>query len=439
MCPAEGKTCNKCGRRNHFAKMCRSRVTLTDAVRHKPMPNTTNNRIATSKQRQQKVDTVEHESSSEESVFIDTLQSNTSEDRDEKEWLVDLTIEEEKVINFKLDTGAHCNVISSSVLKSLKNVRMKRSRMHLITYSGHKIQPVGQCLLLCEYQSRYYTLTFQVIEGTSKPLLGLTACTALGLIKRVDVVDSELQAKVQEKYKDVFTGLGCLHGKVSLKVKPGSTPVVHPPRKVPIALQKDVKDELKRMEEIGVIERVTEPTEWVSSMVTVIKPDRKRVRICLDPKDLNEALERAHYPMKTIEEIVTKLPQAKVFSTLDANCGYWQLELDTDSSKLCTFNTPMGRYRYKRLPFGVNAAPEIFQRCMTELFDDLTGVEVIMDDILVWGSNEQEHDMRLEQVLQRCRDKKLKLNLDKCKFKVDEVPYIGHILTSDGVKPDLRR
>ncbi|PIK50415.1 hypothetical protein BSL78_12654 [Apostichopus japonicus] len=311
--------------------------------------------------------------------------------------------------------------------------------MHLITYSGHKIQPVGQCLLLCEYQSRYYTLTFQVIEGTSKPLLGLTACTALGLIKRVDVVDSELQAKVQEKYKDVFTGLGCLHGKVSLKVKPGSTPVVHPPRKVPIALQKDVKDELKRMEEIGVIERVTEPTEWVSSMVTVIKPDRKRVRICLDPKDLNEALERAHYPMKTIEEIVTKLPQAKVFSTLDANCGYWQLELDTDSSKLCTFNTPMGRYRYKRLPFGVNAAPEIFQRCMTELFDDLTGVEVIMDDILVWGSNEQEHDMRLEQVLQRCRDKKLKLNLDKCKFKVDEVPYIGHILTSDGVKPILRR
>ncbi|PIK48181.1 hypothetical protein BSL78_14973 [Apostichopus japonicus] len=193
------------------------------------------------------------------------------------------------------------------------------------------------------------------------------------------------------------------------------------------------------MEEIGVIERVTEPTEWVSSMVTVIKPDRKRVRICLDPKDLNEALERAHYPMKTIEEIVTKLPQAKVFSTLDANCGYWQLELDTDSSKLCTFNTPMGRYRYKRLPFGVNAAPEIFQRCMTELFDDLTGVEVIMDDILVWGSNEQEHDMRLEQVLQRCRDKKLKLNLDKCKFKVDEVPYIGHILTSDGVKPDIKK
>ncbi|KAJ8037895.1 hypothetical protein HOLleu_18833 [Holothuria leucospilota] len=100
-------------------------------------------------------------------------------------------------------------------------------------------------------------------------------------------------------------------------------------------------------------------------MTTVIRPDRKRVLICLDPKELNQSPERAHYAMETVEEVVTRLPQAKVFSTLDANCGYWQLTVDIPSSKLCTFNTPLGRYRYKRLPFGINAASEIFQRYMT--------------------------------------------------------------------------
>lgn len=107
----------------------------------------------------------------------------------------------------------------------------------------------------------------------------------------------------------------------------------------------------------------------------------------MDPKDLNDAIEMEHYPMKTIEEVMTQMPGAKVFSTLDAQCGYWQVKLDK-SSELCTFNTPFGRYAYKRLPFGINTAGEIFQRLMTEMFKDKEGVEVIVDDIFVWGNDE---------------------------------------------------
>ena len=174
-------------------------------------------------------------------------------------------------------------------------------------------------------------------------------------------------------------------------------------------------------------------------MVVVAKKNSDKVRICLDPKHLNDAICRSHYPMKTVEEVVAKMPAAKFFSTLDANCGYWQLRLDEESSKLCTFNTPYGRYRYTRMPFGIKSAPEIFQRTMNHILEGLDGVEVIMDDILVWGATQDEHDQRLELVLKRIESKNLKLNPSKCRFKVKEVTYIGHVLSEKGVSPDPRK
>ena len=136
-------------------------------------------------------------------------------------------------------------------------------------------------------------------------------------------------------------------------------------------------------------------------MVTITKPNK--TRICLDPKDLNNSIKREHYPMPTIEEVVAKLPQATIFSTLDATCGYWQIPVDETSSKLLTFNTPYGRFRFCRLPFGISSASEVFQRTMNQLFGDIDGCEIIVDDILVWGRDEVEHDERLSKVLERAR------------------------------------
>ena len=177
-----------------------------------------------------------------------------------------------------------------------------------------------------------------------------------------------------------------------------------------------------------------EPTDWVNSMVAVVKPNK--LRICIDPRDLNEAIRREHFPMTTIEEVVADMPQAKVFSVLDATSGYWQAKLDEASSKLCTFNTPFGRYRFTRLPFGTKSAPEVFQNYMSELFADVEGVKVIVDDLLVWGKDDEEHDARLEQVLRRAREVNLKFNAKKCKIKQEEVPYVGHVLSKDGLKAD---
>ena len=100
-----------------------------------------------------------------------------------------------------------------------------------------------------------------------------------------------------------------------------------------------------------------EPTDWVSSLVVVEKKNGK-LRVCLDPKNLNAVLKRSHYPMPTFEDIIPDLNKAKVFSTFDARNGYWQIQLTEESSYLTTFNTPFGRYRWLRLPFGLSVASE---------------------------------------------------------------------------------
>ena len=127
------------------------------------------------------------------------------------------------------------------------------------------------------------------------------------------------------------------------------------------------------------------------------------------------------------------MPNALV---LDANSGFWQVRLDHESAKLCTFNTPFGRYMFKRLPFGLSSAQDVFQDIMSEMFDDVTGVEVVVDDVLIWGETEEQHDAWLEEVLKRARHRNLKLNQDKSQIKLS---YIGHILSKDGLKPEPKK
>ena len=209
-------------------------------------------------------------------------------------------------------------------------------------------------------------------------MLSANTCAEMGLVQRIHAIESNHSKPSQppplsthtssvntdgsdmlKDYPDLFSGLGCLPGEHTIKIDPAVSPVVHPPRKVPVAIKEKVKKELDRMESAGVIVRQTEPTDWVISIITVIKTNK--VRICPDPRYLNLAIKREHYPMKTIEEIVAEIPGAKVFSTLDAKSGFWQIKLSEESSKLCAFNSPFGRYRFTRLPFGIKSALRSFR------------------------------------------------------------------------------
>jgi len=141
---------------------------------------------------------------------------------------------------------------------------------------------------------------------------------------------------------DVFEGLGCLANPYHREINPKPQPVIHLPRKVPVALRESLRLELKRTVEGNILAPVSKAADWVSSMVTMVKPNK--LRICINPKDLNRAIKRPHYPLPTIEEVATSLSKAKVFSVLDAKSGFWQVLLDEASSRLTTFDTPFGRY-----------------------------------------------------------------------------------------------
>lgn len=264
------------------------------------------------------------------------------EEAEKSRWTEVLTVNGETVI-FRLDTGACCNVLPLKILKKVTkgDMLLFESRTKLVSYSRHKMEPEGMAKLKCEYKTQAQELEFQVIKSDLPAILGGDSCEQLGLITRVHKVDREEETDILTEYKDVFTGRGCVPGRHHIQVDPAVTPVIHPPRKVPLALKDDIKKELERMETLGVIEKQTEPTDWVNSMVTVKKAN-KRIRICIDPQDLNKAIKREHYPLRTVEEVVAEMPNAKVFSVLDANHGFWQIQLDEESSKLCTFNTPFG-------------------------------------------------------------------------------------------------
>ncbi|CAH2208146.1 jg24630, partial [Pararge aegeria aegeria] len=196
--------------------------------------------------------------------------------------------------------------------------------------------------------------------------------------------------------------------------------------------------ELKRMEDIGVIRKVSHPTEWVNAIVVVAKKNGS-IRVCLDPRPLNRAVRRAHYPLPTLTEIAARLQGARYFSKLDARSGYWMIQIDNESADLCTFGTPFGRYQFLRLPYGINCASEVFHARVRQLLEDLEGVDSFVDDIIVWGSTMAQHDERLKCLLERARQVGIKFNKEKCEFRVQEVSYLGHTFSAGGMAIDKNK
>lgn len=155
----------------------------------------------------------------------------------------------------------------------------------------------------------------------------------------------------------------------------------------------------------------------------------------MDPRRINECLKREHYEMPRREDIEAELAGTKSFSRLDANSGFHQIPLHEETSRICTFATPFGRYRFLRLPFGIASAPEVFQKTLNEIFDGSAGVQVYVDDMLIWGSTRQEHDGRLRRVLEAARKAGLTFNRENCEVGVTEISFLGDVISEAGIRP----
>ncbi|GBN38205.1 Transposon Ty3-G Gag-Pol polyprotein [Araneus ventricosus] len=221
-----------------------------------------------------------------------------------------------------------------------------------------------------------------------------------------------------------------------ITLKDNVIPVIHPPKRVPQALQTKLKETLDKLEKEKIVSKVNKPTDWVQNLVIVEKPNGN-LRLCLDPRDLNKVIKREHYQIPSADDIISRLESKKIFSVVDLKDGFWHVPLDEVSSEICTFNAPFGRYKFNKMPFGIASAPEIFQKRNQKLFGDIEGVEIYFDDIIVAGNDEASHDAIMSKVLEGARSVNIKFNPDKLQYRVSEVKYVGQIISKSGKKPDL--
>ena len=244
--------------------------------------------------------------------------------------------------------------------------------------------------------------------------------------------------QLRNMYPECFNGIGKFKNyEYHITLVDNAKPVIHPARKVALSLQPKLKKELESLVEQGIITPVEGPTDWVNSLVVREKPDG-RLRICLDPKDLNRAIKREHHPIPSIDDILPRLVGATKFTKLDSTQAFLNVPLDYESSLLTTFNTPWGRLRFLRMPFGLKMSQDIFQRKIDQAFKNCMGAVGIADDIQVFG-NDQNHDLHLHKAMERTRKAGIKLNYNKCTVSSKNCSFFGNIYTPQGVTPDPKK
>ena len=276
-----------------------------------------------------------------------------------------------------------------------------------------------------------------VIDGLDRPLLGRKACRSLNLIQNIAEIKNVTNASnIMQQYPTLFSGLGKLKGEYHISLKEDAKPfALTASRKLPLPLLSETKKEIDRMLRLGVKRPFQEPTDWRAPIFIVPEPNGK-VRLCVDLTKLNLSVKREIHPLPSVDHILGKLGNSKVFSKLDANSAIWQRTLSESSQLLTTFITPWGRYCFLRLPYGIRTGSEQFQRCMAEKLVDLKGVECNIDDTLIHGRNQEEHDQRLHAVLNKLKEAHITLNPEKLEFIKTSIKILGHIVSSEGIKPD---
>ena len=401
MCPARRAECRKCGKIGHYAVVCRT-LQVSDLFSE---------------------DTDEVQTFFLGSITVDD--SNAS-------WPVTLHIQDCDV-EFKIDSGADTSVISQHTYENLKTKPQLVQSRAVLDCPGGRLTNKGKFKTSTFYKGTEYCFNIHVVEGPAvNNLLSRGVSVAMGLIQRLHEVSS---MPSEASVPDDTVGL-LKTTPVKIKLKDGAVPyTVNTARRVSVPLLPKVKAELNRMVQCGVIEEITEPTEWCAPMVPVPRKEG-RVRICVDLTRLNKAVQREKYTLPTLDDILPKLAGSCVFSVLDAASGFWQIPLHKDTARLTTFLTPFGRYFFHRLPFGITSAPEIFQREMNNILKDHEGTAAFMDDIIIYGETTAVHDQRLKRVLATLKEAGLRLNEQKCKIRHTQIQFLGHIVDKHGVRPD---
>ena len=357
---------------------------------------------------------------------------------------VDMILENQR-ISMEIDTGAARTVIGedtfNKLLENNKNLKLTKTDVKLQSYTGEKIQVLGQCVVTVEYKQFCDNLPVLVIQGANPCLIGRDWFSRIKLnwqeIFSVKVQNSDLSVETcLAKHFNVFNSeLGKVKGlKVKIHVDNGVKPLYYKSRPVPYMLRDKIEKELDRLVSEGTITQV-DFSDWATPIVPIVKTDGS-IRICGDYKvTVNRCSKLDNYPIPKMEDMYASLGECEEFSKLDLSQAYQQLELDDESKMYTTINTHRGLYQYNRLPYGIASAPGIFQRTIENILHNIPQVIVRIDDILVTGKDREKHLHNLEKVLTRLEQAGVHLKKEKCIFLAPEVIYLGHRINKTGIQP----
>ncbi|XP_055604888.1 uncharacterized protein K02A2.6-like [Uranotaenia lowii] len=439
-CPALHEYCRKCNRKGHYARCCRSQQNYTRRVTRPPPKrgHGSSGGLAGSpkRSRYQSVRNIELNDPGNYTSFVFNIG-----DGDELLWVTVGGI----LIQVLIDSGSEKNIIDDVTWQKMEasGVEVKARRLQ----SNQKFKGYGkssQPLLVKEFFEATIAIetpdkriekeaTFYVIQGGSQCLLGRVTAKELGVLvlglpstQPMEIFNLQISRKQPfPKFKGI---------QLDISIDKSITPVVQHARRPPVALLQKIEHKLESLLVADIIEPVNEYSEWVSPLVVIVK-DNGELRLCVDMRRANQAIKREAYMMPTFEDFLPKLKEARVFSRLDIKDAFHQIELKESCRYITTFITHKGVFRYKRLMFGISCAPEMFQMIIEQSSSDCENTVNFVDDILVFGETETEHNRELEKVLAILKAKNVLLNFDKCVFRTKEVTFLGHHISAKGIKP----
>ena len=437
-CKCKSAKCHKCGQEGHIGRKCRK------GKDGKRQPK-----------RDQRVHQVESDNMT--SYFEDaaciysvteqqTVSSTVNKQCSVPPFTRFVTVYGQKV-TLEVDSGSGVTLINSATFEALKrrhpSLSLTKPEVDLHTYTGGKIQAMGQVILPVIYKSGRKYLKAYVVGGQGPNLLGRSWMAELGIgLSQVNAVEAndatipdDIRAILQEFSAMFDPSLGTYSGPpVHLDVDETASPKFCKARPVPFALRDKVDVEIDRLVKEGIYKPVPY-SRWATPLVPVLKANGQ-VRLCGDYKcTVNKSAKREVYAMPTVEEMFSKLANSSLFCKIDLSQAFQQLALDEQSQELVTVNTSKELFYVTRLTYGVSSSPAIFQREMESLLSGIPGVVYFIDDVLVSASTMAKLKQRLREILSRLAHTGLCAQLEKCVFAQTSVTYLGYRIDKDGLHP----
>ena len=440
-CPAQGRTCNHCHKLNHFAKMC-----------HESRPPSQRGASDDSGNKVRKIGTIRvaHVSAEERSptITIGCYDGDTNQFLDR--------------ITAIPDSGADKSVAGLDTLHALgksESDLTNKDEDQLVAANSLPLQSVGRLVVAIEYGSRTSRETVIICPQTTGLLLSWHACIRLGILpeeyplplerhirrtnqpfpSRAEIV--RIKQQLMSEFSDVFEVKGTLPVMIGppmeIQLKEGAIPFsVNGARPIPFAQREEVKRALDEMVSCGIIQSVSEPSDWAHPLVVVQKPNGK-LRLCVDMTKLNVHVKRPTHPLRSPKDAVSEISsEARFFSSLDAVHGYWQVPLEASCQHLTTFMTPWGRYKFLRGTMGLISAGDEYCRRTDQALAGLPNVVKVVDDMLAFDATFDGHVNNLRSLLQRCREHRITLSVEKFKFAEQELVWAGYAIRHGGIAMD---